>query len=172
MEILPLLQSIMIGCAFSNALSPAVEYRVCPIEALPGNLFNTSGLKISSTSPIARCAYRSFPSRRNNSRRFLPAMLQRIQAQIHQLGGFFVPVHPHHATMVVEVIVSECELCHHFVSDVISSSVRSSELAQTSRKSSTGESTTARPLYSMRSEPFRVTWPISLAATPYCRAIA
>ena len=61
-EIFPLLQSIMIGCAFSSALSPAVEYRVCPIEAQPGSLSSTSGLKISSTSPIARCAYNSFPS--------------------------------------------------------------------------------------------------------------
>src|SRR6202008_4007917 len=73
---------------------------------------------------------------------------------------------PYHGKMVVEVVVRICDFLRHF-----DSSVRSSELAQMSRNFSTAESITARPLYSMRSEPVEVTWPIWSAATPYCRAI-
>ena len=108
-----------------------------------------------------------FAIRGNDSRRFLPAMLQRVQTQIHQLRGLFVAVHSDHAAIIVEVIVGVCEFLRH-----LDCMVRSSELAQPSRKSSMGESITARPLYSMRSAAFWVTWPASLAATPYCRAIA
>src|SRR5215470_4802092 len=103
---------------------------------------------------------------RNDAGGFLAAMLQRIQAEIHEFRGFFVAVHSYHATMVVEVIVRICDFLRHF-----GSSARSSELAQMSRNFSTAESITARPLYSMQSEPVEVTWPIWSAATPYCRAI-
>src|SRR5258708_12717993 len=51
-------------------------------------------------------------------------------------------------------------------------SVRSSELAQESRKRSTGESMIPRPLYSMRSEAFPVPWPLSLTGTLDCPHIA
>jgi hypothetical protein len=59
--ILPLLQSIMIGWTFNSALSPAVEYRVWPMALLPGSFDSTRGWKISSTSPMALCIYRSWP---------------------------------------------------------------------------------------------------------------
>src|SRR5207245_6526162 len=55
---------------------------------------------------------------------------------------------------------------HYVISDF------SSELAQTSRSDSTGESITERPFSSMRKASPRVTLPISHAATLYCLAIA
>src|SRR5580700_3927147 len=70
-------------------------------------------------------------------------------------------------TLVMEVIVGESELICHF-----EASVRSSELAQMLRRESRGESTTALPLYSMRSALPRCTLPISRAPTPYCLAVS
>src|SRR5271169_4385394 len=69
-------------------------------------------------------------------------------------------------TLVVEVIVRVSEFLRHF-----EVSVCSSELAQMLRRESTGESTTALPLYSMRSAPPRCTLPISRAPTLYCLAV-
>src|SRR5579864_6688845 len=71
------------------------------------------------------------------------------------------------ATVVVEVVVSVSEFVIHRVT-----SVRSSELAQTSRRTSRGESMAAYPLYWMRSALSAVTLPISYAATLYCLVVA
>ena len=46
---------------------------------------------------VARC----------NPRRFLSAMLQRVEAQIRELGSFGMPKHPEHAAVIVEMIVFE-----------------------------------------------------------------
>jgi hypothetical protein len=51
---------------------------------------------------------------RNDSSRFLPAMLQRIQAQIRQLRGLFMPKHAEHTTFVVKTVVGVSELLGHF----------------------------------------------------------
>src|ERR1700675_3050059 len=44
---------------------------------------------------------------------FLPAMLQRVEAEIRQLRGFFVSEDAEDTTLVVEVIVSESEFLRH-----------------------------------------------------------
>src|SRR4029077_10354480 len=104
---------------------------------------------------------------RNDSGGFLAAMLQRVEAEIGEVRGFRMAEDAEHTTLVVEMIVGEGELvCHHEIN------VRSSELAQTSRRASRGESTTALPLYSMRSALPRCTLPSSRAPTPYCLAVA
>ena len=96
----------------------------------------------------------------------LPAMLKSVQAEIGEVGGFRMAKDTEHATVVVEMVVEDVDLSHFDVS------VRSSELAQASRKGPRGDSITARPLYSMRRAPLRMTLPSSRAATPYCRAEA
>src|ERR1700745_3989650 len=93
-------------------------------------------------------------------------MLQRVEAEIGEVGGFGMAENAEDTTLVVEMIVGEGELLIHFVVNV-----RSSEWAQASRRISMVLSITARPLYWMRNEPFRMTWPISRAATLYCLAV-
>src|SRR5579864_3611036 len=104
---------------------------------------------------------------RNDPGGFLPAMLQRVKTQIGKIGSFRMPEDTEHTTLVVETIVGVSELMRHFAANV-----RSSELAQMSRRKSRGESTTALPLYSMRSALPRCTLPISCAPTLYCLAVA
>src|ERR1700722_7098759 len=50
---------------------------------------------------------------RYNSRRLLPAMLQRVQTEIRKLRRLFVPKGSEHTTLVMETVVSECELVFH-----------------------------------------------------------
>src|SRR5215471_13506744 len=119
-------------------------------------------------------------------------MLQRVQAEVGELGGFLMAVYPDHPAVVVKVIVNKvgrfrhtlsCRLArggppfyssepvdpeiHEAFPDV---TARSRALAQTSRNPATGESITTRPLCWMRSAASPVTRPISSAATPYCAA--
>ena len=42
---------------------------------------------------------------RGDARRFLPAMLQRVEAEIRQLRRFGMPEHAEHAAVIVEMIV-------------------------------------------------------------------
>src|SRR5580693_7061194 len=104
---------------------------------------------------------------RNDACGFLAAMLKRIKAQIGEIGGFGMAEYAEHTTLVVKMIVGKSELVCHFAANVFSS-----ELAQTLRRVSRGESTTALPLYSMRSALPRCTLPISRAPTLYCLAVA
>src|SRR5580704_10313820 len=94
-------------------------------------------------------------------------MLQGIKPEVGEIRGFGVAEDAENTTLVVEMIVGVSELWRHFAANV-----RSSELAQTSRSGSREESTTALPLYSMRSALPRCTLPISRAPTPYCLAVA
>src|SRR6266581_6603896 len=103
----------------------------------------------------------------NDARRFLTAMLQGVETEISEVCGFGVAEDTEDTTLVVKMIVCECELLIHFEANV-----RSSEWAQASRSVSTELSITARPLCSMRKEPSRVTWPIWCAATLYCLAVS
>src|SRR5579863_1841110 len=93
-------------------------------------------------------------------------MLERVKSKIRKIGGFGMAEDPEHTTLVVEMIVSESKLVRHFAANVFSS-----ELAQMLRNASRGDSTTALPLYSMRSALPRCTLPISCAPTPYCLAV-
>src|SRR5580704_6031713 len=93
-------------------------------------------------------------------------MLKRIETEIGEIRGFGMAENTEDTTLIVEMIVGESELVCHFAANV-----RSSELAQTSRSESRGESTTTLPLYSMRSALPRCTLPISRAPTPYCLAV-
>src|SRR5579863_2023889 len=43
-----------------------------------------------------------FAVRRDNSRRFLPAMLQRIEAQVYEIGRLRMAEHAEHAALVME----------------------------------------------------------------------
>src|SRR5580693_4286906 len=104
---------------------------------------------------------------RNDACGFLAAMLERIKAQIGEIGGFGMAEYAEHTTLVVKMIVGKSELVCHFAANVFSS-----ELAQTLRRVSRGESTTALPLYSMRSALPRCTLPVSRAPTLYCLAVA
>ena len=58
----PLVESTRIGCAFSSAESPVVEYRVCPMAIGPGSFSSTSSVKISETSPMPLMLARCCPS--------------------------------------------------------------------------------------------------------------
>src|SRR5258707_13916383 len=93
-------------------------------------------------------------------------MLQGVETEIGEVGGFGMAEYAEDTTLVVEMIVSEGELLTHF-----EVSARSSEWAQASRSVSMELSITARPLCSMRNEPSRVTWPSSRAARLYCLAV-
>src|SRR5580658_10686413 len=93
-------------------------------------------------------------------------MLQRVKAEIGEIRGLWVAKYAEHTTLVVKVIVGKSEFVRHFAANVLSS-----ELAQMLRRESRGESTTALPLYSMRSALPRCTVPISRAPTPYCLAV-
>src|SRR6266481_8157721 len=94
-------------------------------------------------------------------------MLKRVEAEVGEVRRFGMAEHAEHTTLVVEMIVGVSELWRHFVANV-----RSSEFAQVLRRESRGASTTALPLYSMRSALPRCTLPISRAPTPYCLAVA
>src|SRR5580704_3143529 len=94
-------------------------------------------------------------------------MLKRIETEIGEIRGFGMAENTEDTTLIVEMIVGESELVCHFAANV-----RSSELAQTSRSESRGESTTTLPLYSTRSALPRCTLPISRAPTLYCLAVA
>src|SRR5216684_8134391 len=94
-------------------------------------------------------------------------MLQRVETEIREVGGFGVAEDTKHTTFIVKMIVGEGEFLTHFAV-----SVRSSEWAQASRSVSTELSITSRPLYWMRKASLRVTWPIWCAATLYCLAVS
>jgi len=144
-EILPLLQSIMIA-ARSATLIAGRRIPRCPIEACP-QLVQYIRVKISSTSPIARCDI-IFPSVETIPRSCRDAAMHtkpRYTSSRPLRGRTLRP-----ATVIVEVIVGVCDFFRHLdCSRVIDCSVRSNELTQTSRRFSTGESIIARPLYSI-----------------------
>src|SRR5260370_27085337 len=93
-------------------------------------------------------------------------MLQRVEAEIGELGRLGMAEDSEHTTFVVEVVVEPSVRINHF-----DRSVFSSELAQASRRSETPLRITACAFHSMRNSPPRVTCPISCAATWYCLAI-
>src|SRR5207247_7959050 len=93
---------------------------------------------------------------RNDARRFLAAMLQRVKTEISELGCFRMAEHAEDATFVVEVIVEKDVRRGHGMC-----SVRTSELAQASRRESSGDRIAARPRISMRKSAPRLTRPIS-----------
>src|SRR6202035_1946359 len=99
-------------------------------------------------------------------------MLEGVQTEIRELGGFLVTEDAEDSTVIVEVIVENVEICRHLGYVCGTVSVRSSELAQTSRRDSSGLSMTARPLYWMRNPSARMTCPMDCAATLYCRAVS
>src|SRR5258708_6844169 len=103
----------------------------------------------------------------NNAGGFLSAMLQRVKAEIGEVRRLGMAEDAEDTTLVVKMIVCECELLIHFEANV-----RSSEWAQASRSVSTELSITARPICSMRKASSRVTWPIWCAATLYCLAVS
>src|SRR5713101_1898083 len=107
---------------------------------------------------------------RNDSRRFLAAMLQRVKAQIRELGGFGMAVDAAHAAMVVKTVVFDLNYAaHSALRKSFPRRRRSSAPAQASVREGTSALTTARPFISMRKSP-RTTRPTSRAATPYCAA--
>src|SRR5208283_282580 len=102
----------------------------------------------------------------HNPRRFLAAMLQRVQPQIRQVRRFRVAKHAEHTTFVMKMIVREGELLFHWTFNIFWS-----EFDQVSLNPSTAPVTTGCPLYSMRKALSPVTLPISCAPTPYCLAV-
>src|ERR1700688_5318297 len=102
---------------------------------------------------------------RNYPCRFLAAVLQSIQTEIRQVGGFRMTKDAEYSAFVVEMIVSVGELRIHCLS------ARSSEWAQISRSVSTDSSIMALPLSSMLKMPSAVTFPICNALIPYFCAI-
>src|ERR1700722_9893449 len=97
---------------------------------------------------------------RNYPGRFLAAVLQSIQTEIREVGGFRMAKDAEYSAFIVEMIVSVGELRIHCLS------ARSSEWAQISRSVSTGSSIMALPSSSMRKMPLAVTSPICTALTP------
>ena len=108
---------------------------------------------------------------RCDARRFLPAMLQRIQSEIGEFCRFGVANDAENAAVIAKVIVFEdMNLGNHALS-----SVSPSESLHVRRKESTLPCITAAPSfplsYWMRN-PCLTTVPIRVALTPYCAAIS
>jgi hypothetical protein len=60
----------------------------------------------SCTSPIARCTWCIVrPLDRGDAGGLLPAVLQRVEPEVGEVGGLGVAVHAEHAALVVEVVV-------------------------------------------------------------------
>src|ERR1700675_449815 len=96
--------------------------------------------------------------RRRDPRRFLSAMLQRVEAEIRHLRRFGMAEDSEDAAFIVEMIVLELD----GPSDHAFSIAFGSASLQMRRKDSTSPRITAAPLYWMRNSP-RVTLPISIA---------
>src|SRR5487761_1585041 len=102
---------------------------------------------------------------RGDARRFLPAMLQRVEAKIGELRSLFVAENAEDAALVVKVIVVEMEsVVHAFLSAC------SSAVAQIWRSESTVARIRGWPFSWMQNSP-RVTVPIGCASTLHCAAI-
>src|SRR5260370_3722365 len=107
---------------------------------------------------------------RNDSRRFLAAMLQRVKAQISELGGFGMAEDAAHAAVVVKTVVFDLNYAAHSAfRKSFPRRRRSSAPAQASVREGTSALTTARPFSSLRKS-LRTTRPNSGAATPYLAA--
>src|ERR1700674_1419488 len=107
---------------------------------------------------------------RNDSRRFLAAMLQGVKAQICELRGFGMAEDSAHAAVIVKTVVFDLdEAVHSAFRKSLPRRSRSSAPAQASMREGTSALTTARPFSSMRNSP-RVTRPTSSTATSYCAA--
>src|SRR5882762_5679693 len=107
-----------------------------------------------------------FAVARDDAGGFLAAMLQRVEAEVGEVGGFRMAKDTEDTTLVVKMIVGEGEFLTHFAASVLSS-----EWPQASRRISMGLSITMRPLCSMRKASLWVTWPSSRTATWDCHAV-
>src|SRR5258705_222338 len=128
------------------------------------------GLKNIRHQPHGFFQMQFAPVARNDSRRFLAAMLQRVEAEIRELRGFGMAEDSTHATVIVETVVFDLNYrAHSAFRKSLPRRMRSSAPAQASVREGTSALTAARPFSSMRNSP-RVTWPASSTATSYCAA--
>ena len=74
------------------------------MASVPRIFESTSSVKMSATKPMALCARESQAVGRDNPRRFLPAMLQRMQPQVSQLLRLGMGEDRHHAALVVKFV--------------------------------------------------------------------
>ena len=106
----------------------------------------------------------------DDARRLLPAMLQGIEAEVGEFGGFGMAEDSADTTVIVKMIVVYAN--HLFCPEPRRPrTVRSIAPAQASARRDTSALTWSLPFHWMRKGP-RATAPISLAATPYCAARA
>ena len=99
---------------------------------------------------------------------FLAAMLQRVEPQIRQVGGFGMAVDGEHAALLVEFVqIAICtgDFRHCWCSR------RSSEVSQGCLNSVRSQSSKVVESQSIRNRSFIVT-PIRSASTEFCRAIS
>ena len=75
-----------------------------PMASSPGSVREHGRVKISATWPMALWQWISRPSLDADAGALLAAMLQRIQAQVSQLGCFRMAVDREDAALVVEFI--------------------------------------------------------------------
>src|SRR5208282_3648991 len=117
----------------------------------------------------APVAVQVFAVGRGDARGFLPAVLQRVEAEVGEFAGFRVAVHSHHPAVVVQAIVPQM---HGAVQSVAhrAASIFSRDSAQELRRDSTGETTTSLPLYRMRMIPW-VMVPSVRRPNSYCAAM-
>ena len=94
----------------------------------------------------------------------LAAMLQSVQAEIGQVGGFRMAVDSEHTTLLVQFVVKG-EVRHDWCS------ICSSEVSQGSLNSARSQSSKVSEPQSIRNRSFIVT-PIGGASTPFLRAIS
>jgi len=76
----------MMGCAFSNAESPAVEYRVWPMARTPRIEARRRGEDIGDQAH-GLVLTQDLAVGSDDARRFLSAMLQGVQAKISELSA-------------------------------------------------------------------------------------
>src|SRR5579872_2887547 len=108
---------------------------------------------------------------RNDACRFLPAMLQRVEAEVGHLRGLRVAEDAAHAAVVVKpVVLNFDQATHSAFRRSLAPRSRSRAPLQASARVGRSALTTACPFSSMRNSP-RVTRPSSTTATSYCAAI-
>ena len=80
------------------------------MAALPGSFASTRGLKNFFDLAHGLVQVQVVAVAGDDSGGFLAAMLQRVQTEIGEIGGFGMPEDAEHATLVVEMIVGVSEL--------------------------------------------------------------
>ena len=84
-----------------------------PIAEFPGSVFEHGGRENFFDFAHGAVKMQIGAVAGDDSGGFLATMLERVEAEIRELRGFFVAEDAEHTTFVVKVVVSESELLRH-----------------------------------------------------------